>query len=109
LLSTSRKIKIYRTIILPVVLYGCETWSLTQREEHRLRVFCTRILRKIFVLKRGQVTGEGRNLHNEELHDLCSSPNIIRVIESRRMRWEGHVSRMGERRYAYRILVEKPE
>jgi hypothetical protein len=97
------------TIILPVVLYGSETWSLTLREEHRLRVFANRVLRRIFGLKRDEVTGEGRKLHNEELRDLYSSPNIIRIIKSRRMRWAGHVARMGEKRNAYRLLMGKPE
>jgi len=86
----------HRHIILPVVLYGCETWSLTLREEHRLRVFENRVLRRIFGPKRDEVTGEWRKLHNEELHILYSSPNIIRQIKSRRMRWAGHVARMGE-------------
>jgi hypothetical protein len=94
---------------LPVVLYGCETWSLTFREEHRLRVFQNRVLRRIFGPKRDEVTGEWRILHNEELNDLYSSPNIIRVIKSRRMRWAGLVARMGEGRGAYRILVGRPE
>jgi hypothetical protein len=109
LLSKNLKIRIYKTIILPVVLYGCETWSLTLQEEHRLRVFENRVLRRIFGLKRDEVTGEWRKLHNEELHDLYSSPSIIIIIKSRRMRWEGHVARMGERRNAYRLLVGKPE
>jgi hypothetical protein len=109
LLPKNTKIKIYRTIILPVVLYGCETWSLTLREEHRLRVFENRVLRRIFGPKGDEITGEWRKLHNEELNDLCSSPNIIRVIKSRRMRWAGHVARMGEGRGAYRILVGRPE
>jgi hypothetical protein len=96
LLSKNTKIKIYRTVvILCVVLYGCETWSVTLREEHRLRVFENRVLREIFGHKRDGVTGEWRRLHNEELNDLYSSPNIIRVIKSRRMRWTGHVARMG--------------
>jgi hypothetical protein len=90
-------------------LYGCETWSLTLREEHRLRVIENRVLRRIFGPKRDEVKGEWRRLHNEELNDLYSSPNTIRVIKSRRMRWAGHVSRMGEGRGAYRILVERPE
>jgi hypothetical protein len=98
-----------KTIILPVVLYGCETWSLTLREEHRLRVFENRVLRRIFGPKRDEVTGEWRKLHNEELRDLYSSPSIIRIIKPRRMRWEGHAARMGEKRNAYRLLVGKPE
>jgi hypothetical protein len=97
LLSKNVKVRIYRTIILPVVLYGCETWSLTVREEHKLRVFEYRVLR-IFGPKRDRVTGGWRKLHNEELHNLYSSPNIIRSIKSRRMRWAGHVARMGEKR-----------
>ena len=86
LLSRKLRIKIYRTIILPVVLYGCEAWSLTLREERKLRVFGPR---------RDEVTGEWRRLHNEELSDLYSSPNIVRMIKSRRLRWAGHVARMG--------------
>jgi hypothetical protein len=77
-------------------LYGCETWSLTLREECRLRVFENRVLRRIFGPKRDEVTGEWRKSHNEELNILYSSPNIIRQIKSRRMRWAGHVARMGE-------------
>jgi hypothetical protein len=80
------------------VLYGCETWSLTLREEHRLRVFANRVLRRIFGPKRDEVTGKWRKLHNEELHILYSSPNIIRQIKSRRIRWAEHVARMGEER-----------
>jgi hypothetical protein len=75
-------------------LYGCETWSLTLREEHRLRMFENRVLR-VFGPKRDEVTGESRKLHNEELNDLYSLPNIVRVVKSRRMRWAGHVARMG--------------
>jgi hypothetical protein len=92
-----------------VVLYGCETWSLTLREEHRLRVFENRVLRRIFEPRRDEVTGDWRKLHNEELHNLYSSPNIIRMMKSMRMRWAGHVAQMGETRNAYRILVGKPE
>ena len=109
LLSKNLKIKIYRTIILPIVLYGCETWSLTLREEHRLRVFENRVLRRVFGPKRDEVTGEWRKLHNEELKDLYSSPSIVQVVKSRRMRWAGHVARMGEERGVHRVLVGKPE
>jgi hypothetical protein len=109
LLSKNIKIRIHRTTILPVVLYGCETWSLTLKEEHRLRVFENRVLRRIFGPKRDVVTGDWRKLHNEELHNLYSSPNIIRMVRSRRMRWAGHVARMCATRNAYRILVGKPE
>jgi hypothetical protein len=109
LLPKSVKTKIYRTIILPVVLYGCESWSLILKEECRLRVFENKVLRRIFGPKRDEVTGDWRRLHNKELYALYSSPNIIRVIKSRRLRWAGHVPRMGERRGAYRALVGKPE
>jgi hypothetical protein len=110
LLSRNVKVKIYRTIILPVVLFGCETWSLTLREEHRLRVFENRVLRGMFGPKRDEVTGEWRKLHSGELHNLYSSPDIIiRQIKSRRMRWAGHVARMGEGRNVYRVLMGKPE
>jgi hypothetical protein len=108
LLSKNLKIRIYKTIILPVVLYGSETWSLTLKEEHRLRVFENRVLRRIFGPKRDEVTGEWSKLHNEELRDLYSSPSIITIIKSRRMRWAGHVARMGEKRNTYRLLVGKP-
>ena len=103
LLSKNLKIKIYRTIILPVV--WCETWSLTLREERKLRVFENIVLRRIFGPRRDEVTGEWRRLHN----DLYFSPNIVRVIKSRRKRWAGHVVRMGEERGVYRVLVGKPE
>jgi hypothetical protein len=88
------KIKIYKNVILKVVVYGCEVWSLTLREEHRLRVFEKRVSRKIFEPKR-EKDGSGTKLHNDELHSLYSLPNIIRVIKSRTMRWAGHVARMG--------------
>jgi len=101
LLSKNLKIKIYRNLILPVVLYGCETWSLILREERRLRVFENRVLRKVFGPKGDEVTGERRKLHNEELSDLYCSLNIVRVIKSRRMRWVGHVARMGEKRHVH--------
>ena len=111
LLSKNLKIKLHRTIILPVVLYGCETWSLTLREERKLRVFENMVLRRIFGNKRDEITGEWRKLHNEELNGLYSSPNtcIVRVIKSRRTRWAEHVERMGDRRGVYRVLVGKPE
>jgi hypothetical protein len=83
LLSRDVKVKIYKTIILPVVLYGCESWSLTLREEYRLRVFDNRVLRRIFGPKRDEVTGEWSKLHSEELHNLYSSPDIIRQVKSR--------------------------
>ena len=100
------KIKIYKTIILPVVLYGCETWSLTLREECRLRVFEKRILRRIFGPNRGE-NGEWRRLHNEELHSLGRSPNIIRGLKSIRLIWAGHVARLEEDRSAFKILSGK--
>jgi hypothetical protein len=97
LLSKNIKIRIYKIIILPVVLYGCKTWSLILREENRLRVFQNRVLRRIFGPKRDEVTGDWRKLHNDEFHKVYSSPNINRMIKSRRMRWAGNVARMGER------------
>jgi hypothetical protein len=108
LLSKTLKIKIYRNIILPVVLYGCETWSLTLREESRLRVFENRAQRRVFEPNRVELTGEWRKLHNEELRDLYFLPNIVRVVKSRRMRWAGHVARMGAEG-VHRVLVGKPE
>jgi hypothetical protein len=98
LLSRNVKVKIYETIILPVVLYGCETWYVTLREEHRLRVFENRVLRSIFGPKGDEVTGEWRQLHSGELRNLYSSPDNIRQIKSTRMRWAVHVARMGEGR-----------
>jgi hypothetical protein len=89
-------VRIYKTIILPVVLYLCETWFLTVREELKLRVFESRMLRRIFGPKRDGVTGWWRKLHNEEIHNLYSWSSIIIIIKSRRMRWAGHVARMGE-------------
>jgi hypothetical protein len=102
-------IKIERIIIFSFALYGCETWSLALKEEPRLRVFENRVLRRIFGPTWDEGEGEWRKLHNEELNDLYSSPNSIRMIKSGKMRWAGHVTRMGERRVAYRGLVEKPE
>jgi len=92
-----------------VVLYGCETWSLTLREERRLRVFENRVLRTVFGPTRDEVTGEWRKLHNEELNDLYSLRYIVRVVKSRRMRSAGHVARIVEDRGVHRVLVGKPE
>jgi len=92
------KIKIHRTIILPVLMYGCQTWSLTLREERRLRVFENRVLRRIFGPKRDVVTGQWRRLHNEELNDPYFSPNIVWVNKPR-IKLAGNVARMGGKRY----------
>jgi hypothetical protein len=108
LILKNLKIKIYKIVILPVVLYGCETLSLTLGEEHRLRVFENRVLRRIFGPEREE-DGSWRKLHNDELHSLYSSSNIVRVIKSRRMRWDGHVARMGMGNGVYRVLVGRPE
>ena len=94
---------------MPVVLYGCETWSLTLREERRLRVFANRVLKRVFGPKRDVETREWRKLHKEELRDLYSLPKTVRVVKSRRMRWAGHVACMGEGRAVHRFLVRKPE
>ena len=90
-------------------MYGCETWSLTLREELRLRVFENKVLRKIFGAKKDGIAGEWRKLHNAELHALYSSPNIIMSFKSRRLRWAGHIAGMEQSRNAYRVLVGKPE
>jgi len=92
-----------------IQLYGCETWSLTLWKERKPRVFENMVLRRTFGPRRDEVMGEWKILHNNELNDLYSSPNIVRVIKSRRMRWAGHVGRMGEERGVYRVLVGKPE
>ena len=105
LLSKNLKIKIYKTI-LPVVIYGCETWSLTLREECGLRAFENRILRRISGPKSDE-NGEWRMLHNEELHSLYLSPNIFRVIKSRGLRWVGNLARMGDGRSAFKIVIGK--
>jgi len=97
-ITQKTKLKIHISIILTVLLYGCEHLSLTLKEERRLRVFENRVLRRIFRPKRHEVTGEWRKLHNKELNALFSSPNIFRVIKPRRMRWMRHIARMGERR-----------
>jgi len=109
LLFKTLKTKIYKTIILPVVLYGCETWLLTLREERRLKVYEARVLRRIYGSKKDEVTREWRKLHKEELNDLYASANIFWVIKSRIMRWTGHVACMGERIEVFRVLVGKPE
>jgi hypothetical protein len=109
LLSNNLKVKIHKTIILPVVLYGCEIWSLTSREEHRLRVFENRVLRRIFGPKRDEVMGQLGKLHNGELHNMYLPTDIIRQIKSRRMRWAGYVACMGEGRNLYRVLVGEPK
>jgi len=90
-------------------LYGCETWSLKFKEERRLRVFENRVLRRIFGPRKDEVTRECRKLCNEELEDLYPSPNTLRVIKSRRMRWAEHVARIRARRGLYRVLVGKPQ
>ena len=107
-LSKHIKIKIYTTVILPFVLYGYETWSLTLREEHRLRVFENWVLTRIFGPKRDDAR-DWRKLHGEELNNVYSSPNIVQLIKSRSMRWAGPVARMGEKGGVYRVLVGKSE
>jgi hypothetical protein len=106
LLSRNVRVKIYKIIILPVVLYECETWSLTLREEQRLRMFQNRVLRRIFGSNRDDMMGEWKKLHSMELHNLYSSPNIIRQIKSRRAR---HMARRGEDRNVHKALVGKPK
>jgi hypothetical protein len=101
--------RVFCPLFPPVVLYGCETWSLTLREDHGLRVFEDRVLRRIFVPKRDDVTGEWWKLPNGELNILYSSPDIIRQIKSRRMRWAGHMTRMGDGRIVYRVWWESPK
>jgi hypothetical protein len=96
-------------MILPVVLYGCETWSLTLREERRLRVFENRVLKRVFGPEKDEVTGEWRKLNNEELNGLYSLPNIVRVVKFRRISWAGHVALSGDDRVVHRVLVGKPE
>jgi hypothetical protein len=108
-MSKNVRVRINKNIILPVVLYGCETWSLTLKEEHKMRVFENSLLRKIFGPKRNGVDGRVEKTAYEELHDLYSSTSIIKIITSRGMRWAGHVARMRAKRNVYRLLVGKPE
>jgi hypothetical protein len=109
LYSKNSTIKIQKSIALPVVFYGHDNWALTLREEHRLRVYENRVLRRTFGTKREEVAGGWRRLHNEELHNLYASPNIIRVIKLRKEKWAEHVARIGEMRNAYNISVGKSE
>ena len=109
LLSKNLKLKIYRTIILPVVLYGYEAWSLTLREERKLRVSENTVLRKIFESRGDEVAGKRRRLHNEELNDLYCSTNMVRVMKSRRTKCAVHVARIGMKREVYGFLVGKPQ
>jgi hypothetical protein len=101
--------RIYKTMILSVILYGCETWSLTIRKEPTQGVFEKKALRRIFGSKRDEIMLGCRKLHNEKLLDLYPLPSIIRIMKSRIMRWAEHVAGMGKNRKAYRLLVEKPE
>jgi hypothetical protein len=109
LLFKNVEIRKHKIIIFSVVLYGCETWSPTLREEHRLRPLENRVLRRIFGRTEVEIVGGWIKLHNEELHNLYCSSNVIRMIKSRKMRWAGHVPRMGKNKYAYSVLVGNPE
>jgi hypothetical protein len=109
LLPKNVKIRIYNIIILPMVLYGCQTSSLTLREEYSLRVFEKRVPRRLFGAKRDEVTGSLRKLHNEEFHNLYPPPSIIRMRNSKRMRWAGNIARIDEQSNAYRILMGNQE
>jgi hypothetical protein len=109
LLSSNKKVIIYKTVTLPVVLYGCSTWSIILREEHRPRVFEKGVLRRICGPKRDDVMGEWGKLHSGELHNWYSSPNTTRWIKSRRLRWVGCVARMGQERRVYKVLLGKLE
>jgi hypothetical protein len=108
-LSKNLKIRIYKTIILPLAVYGCETWSLTLREKCKLRVFENRVLRRISGSQRDGVGGGWSKLHNDELHDLYSSASVIKISTSKRIMWAGYAARKGEKRNVYRVLVGKPE
>jgi hypothetical protein len=109
LLSKNVNILIYKVIIFPVIRYGCETWSLTLREEQRLRPFENRVLRRTFGSKRDGLTGGWRKLHKEELYDFYTLPSIIGIIKSRRMRWAGNAERRVEKRNVHTLLVGNPE
>jgi hypothetical protein len=93
-------------MIFPVVLYESKTWSLTLKEEHSLKVLENRVMRRISETKRDEIMGGRRKMHNEELHNFYSLPSIIRMNKSRRMKWVGHVARMGEKRNAYKVVVK---
>jgi hypothetical protein len=108
LIPKNINIKIYKNEILPVVLYGCEAWSLNLMEEHRLSVFENRVLTRIFGPKREE-DGTWRKLHNDEFYSLHSSPDTVRMIKSMKMRWAGYVARVGEGRGVYRVFIERPE
>jgi hypothetical protein len=108
-LSKSTEIRIQKTTILPVVLYGCETWSLALREEYRLRVFGNRELMRIFGSRRDEILESWGKLQNYKYHNLYFLKGTIRSVKSRRIRWPGHVECMGEKKNAYRLLVQKPE
>jgi hypothetical protein len=107
--SKNVKIEIYKIMVLPVILYGCKTWSLAFGIEHRLRVYESRVVRRIFGPKRDEIIGGWRKLHNEAHRNFYSSPNIIRLLKFRRVRWAEHVARMGETGNAYGALVGSPE
>jgi hypothetical protein len=107
--ENTKDVLVYRTITLPVVPNECENWCVTSREDRRLTVFENRVLSRLFWPKRDEVTEKWRRLHKEELYDLYCSPDFIRVIRSRRMRWTGHVARMRDKRGAYNVLVGRSE
>jgi len=103
------KLKIYRTVILPVILYGCESWSTTLAVEHTLRVFENKVLRKVYGPKRDEMTGEWRRLHNKELHGLYDSPDIVKIIKSETTKVGRPCCSDGEKRRLYSILVGRPD
>jgi hypothetical protein len=109
LLSKNVKMKVYSTIISRVVLYGCEPWYLTLKGKHRMRLFKDKVLRGIFWPKGVEVIGGWKIVHNKKLHDLYSSPNIIRMITSRRMQWAGHVARILTEINIYSVLLENQQ